>query len=130
MSKIHENHTSVPLLLSVNMKDRLKSLFYNILNTGKYDLCPPSEYQSAEPKESILIPIRKKDQRTDCNNYRGISLLPDELTREFRRLHNAELRELYPGNIIEWRWQTRANSHKTEAKCGNLPRFACSVGPG
>ncbi|CAH1397560.1 unnamed protein product [Nezara viridula] len=25
----------------------------------------------------------------------------DELTGEFRRLHNAELRELYPGNIIE-----------------------------
>ncbi|CAH1397838.1 unnamed protein product [Nezara viridula] len=28
-------------------------------------------------------------------------LKKDELTGDFRRLHNAELRELYPGNIIE-----------------------------
>jgi hypothetical protein len=29
-----------------------------------------------EWKESIMVPIYKKDTKTDCSNYKGISLLP------------------------------------------------------
>jgi hypothetical protein len=33
------------------------------------------EELSQQWKESIIVPIHKKGDKTDCNNYRGISLL-------------------------------------------------------
>ena len=44
-----------------------------------------------EWKESIIVPIHKKD-KTDCNNYRGISLLPTT----YRILSNILLSRLIP----------------------------------
>jgi len=45
-----------------------------------------------EWKESIIIPIHKKGYKTDCNNYRGISLLPTT----YKRLSNILLSRLIP----------------------------------
>ena len=45
-----------------------------------------------EWKESIIVPIYKKRDKTDCNNYRGISLLPTT----YRILSNILLSRLIP----------------------------------
>ena len=45
-----------------------------------------------EWKESIIVPIRKKGDKTACNNYRGISLLPTT----YKILSNILLSRLAP----------------------------------
>ena len=45
-----------------------------------------------EWKESIVVPIHKKGDKTDCNNYRGTSLLPTT----YKILSNILLSRLIP----------------------------------
>ena len=45
-----------------------------------------------EWKESIIVPIHKKGDKTDCNNYKGISLLPTT----YKILSNILLSMLIP----------------------------------
>jgi hypothetical protein len=45
-----------------------------------------------EWKESIIVPIHKKGDKTDCNNYRGISILPTT----YKMLSNILLSRLIP----------------------------------
>jgi hypothetical protein len=45
-----------------------------------------------EWKESIIVPIHKKGDKTDCNNYRGISLL----ATTYKLLSNILLSRLIP----------------------------------
>ena len=45
-----------------------------------------------EWKESVIVPIHKKGEKTECNNYRGISLLPTT----YKILSNILLSRLIP----------------------------------
>jgi len=50
------------------------------------------EKLSEEWKESIIVPIHTKGDKTDCNNYSGISLLPNS----YKILSNILLSRLIP----------------------------------
>jgi hypothetical protein len=50
------------------------------------------EEKSHQWKESIVVPIHKKGDKTDCSNYRGISLL----STSYRILSNILLARVTP----------------------------------
>jgi hypothetical protein len=49
-------------------------------------------------KESVIVPVHKNGDKTDCNNYRGVSLLPTS----YKMLSNILLSRLgqYADEII------------------------------
>jgi hypothetical protein len=64
-------------------------------------------------KECIVVPIRKKGDKTDCNNYRGISLI----STAYRILSNILLVRLTPyvnEIIVEYQCGFRRNRSSTD----------------
>ena len=60
--------------------------------TGFPVILPLTFYALSSPKRSIIVPIHKKRDKTDCNNYRGISILPTT----YKILSNILLSRLIP----------------------------------
>jgi hypothetical protein len=60
----------IPAELSEAGGEILLSAIHRLINSvwNKEEL--PDQW-----KESIIVPVHKKGDKTDCNNYRGISLL-------------------------------------------------------
>jgi hypothetical protein len=57
-------------------------------------------------KESVIVPIHKKNNKTDCNNYQGISLL----STAYKILCNILLARLTP-YVHEIIWDHQCGSH-------------------
>jgi hypothetical protein len=60
----------IPAQLIQAGDETLMSMIHNVINSiwNKEDL--PGQWT-----ESVIVPVHKKGDKTDCNNYRGISLL-------------------------------------------------------
>jgi len=111
-----EIHTAEPLVSEPSVSDvelaiyKLKShkspgidqIWAELIKAGGRKICLEihkfitsiwkQEKLSEEWKESIIVPIHKKGDKTDCNNYRGISLLPTT----YKILPNILLSRLIP----------------------------------
>jgi hypothetical protein len=48
----------------------LRSKIHKLINSISNEKKLPDQW-----KESIIVPVHKKSDKSDCNNYRGISLL-------------------------------------------------------
>jgi hypothetical protein len=77
----------IPALLNKAGGQILLSVIHKLINSiwNKEEL-------PDQRKESIIVPIHKKDDKSDCNNYHGISLL---LT-SYKMLSNIVLSKLSP----------------------------------
>jgi hypothetical protein len=68
------------------IKERSRTIRYGILSFWNKEEFPE------EWKESIIVPIYLKGDKTDCSNYKGISLLPTT----YKILSNNLLSKLTP----------------------------------
>jgi hypothetical protein len=77
----------IPVELTQAEGGTLRSEIHKLINSiwSKEEL--PDQW-----KESIIVPIYKKGDKTDCNNYQGISFLPTS----YKILFNILLTSLNP----------------------------------
>jgi hypothetical protein len=67
--------------------EMLRSEIHKLIYFIRNKVAPPQQW-----KESIIIPIHDKGDKTDCNNYQGISLL----SAAYKVLSNILLSKLTP----------------------------------
>ena len=80
-----------------NLKVWLKGLYNEIWRTGK----PPKEWT-----RSIICPIFKKGDKTECKNYRGISLLT-HVGKMYEGILERRLRAVLEDRLGEWQYGFR-----------------------
>jgi len=135
-----ETHTEEPLVLEPSAAevelaiDKLKShkppgidqIPAELIKAGSRTICLEihklitsiwkKEKLSEEWKESIIVPVHRKGDKTDCNNYRGILLLPRIDNSTFERMEEFK----YLGTTL-----TNQNSIAEEIKSRLRSGSAC-----